>query len=193
VIGRSGSGEGRGARVGRLHQCLGKRLKLGVGVRSECGARGGATSGCSKLRDRQSSALVRPAAIVYCTRSLNWSEPPSAAPTGEISVRLFVSMPASTDATPLLKGLPDHRCPAPHWGYVIKGQVRVIYADHQEVLRDRRSLPPAIRPHCCRRRALRRHRVQPVGGARTGSRRYQAQRCPGADGISLKLIVNDVA
>ena len=47
----------------------------------------------------------------------------------------LVALPAGTDATPLFKGLPDDRCPAPHWGYVIKGQVRVIYADRQEVLR----------------------------------------------------------
>src|ERR1700680_2895603 len=46
-----------------------------------------------------------------------------------------VSMPAGTDARPLFKGLPDDRCPCPHWGYVIKGQLRVIYADRQEVLR----------------------------------------------------------
>jgi hypothetical protein len=47
----------------------------------------------------------------------------------------FVSMPAGTDARPLFKGLPDDRCPAPHWGYVIRGRIRVIYADHEEVLR----------------------------------------------------------
>jgi hypothetical protein len=46
-----------------------------------------------------------------------------------------VSLPAGTDVTPLFKGLPDDRCPAPHWGYVIQGQLRVIYPDHQEVLR----------------------------------------------------------
>ena len=56
----------------------------------------------------------------------------------------FVSMPAGTDARPLFKGLPDDRCPAPHWGYVIKGQLRVIYADREEVLRagDLYYLPP---------------------------------------------------
>jgi hypothetical protein len=47
----------------------------------------------------------------------------------------FVSMPAGTDARPLFKGLPDDRCPAPHWGYVIRGRIRVIYADHEKVLR----------------------------------------------------------
>src|SRR5437867_116905 len=46
-----------------------------------------------------------------------------------------VSMPAGTDAKPLFKGIPDDRCPAPHWGYVIKGQIRIIYAEREEVLR----------------------------------------------------------
>src|SRR5918911_2269969 len=46
-----------------------------------------------------------------------------------------VSMPGGTDARPLFKGLPDDRCPAPHWGYVIKGQIRILYADREEVLR----------------------------------------------------------
>jgi hypothetical protein len=55
-----------------------------------------------------------------------------------------VSMPAGTDTRPLFKGLPDDRCPAPHWGYVIKGQIRIIYADREEVLRtgDLYYLPP---------------------------------------------------
>ena len=47
----------------------------------------------------------------------------------------FVSMPGGTDARPLFKGLPDDRCPAPHWGYVIRGRIRIIYADREEVLR----------------------------------------------------------
>ena len=57
----------------------------------------------------------------------------------------MVSLPAGTDARPLLKGLPDDLCPCPHWGYVIKGQLRVIYADRQEVLRagDVYYMPPA--------------------------------------------------
>jgi hypothetical protein len=46
-----------------------------------------------------------------------------------------VSMPAGTDARPLFKGLPDDRCPVPHWGYVIKGRIRIIHADREEVLR----------------------------------------------------------
>ena len=46
-----------------------------------------------------------------------------------------VSLPAGTDVAPLLKGLPDDSCPCPHWGYVVKGQLRVIYADREEVIR----------------------------------------------------------
>jgi len=47
----------------------------------------------------------------------------------------ILSLPAGTDVAPLLKGLPNDACPCPHWGYVIKGQVRVIYRDSEEVIR----------------------------------------------------------
>ena len=47
----------------------------------------------------------------------------------------FVEFREDIDATPLFKGLPDDRCQCPHWGYVIRGQVRVLYADHEETLR----------------------------------------------------------
>ncbi len=38
------------------------------------------------------------------------------------------------DATAMLRGLPDDRCPVPHWGYLIKGRMRVKYRDHDEVI-----------------------------------------------------------
>ena len=38
------------------------------------------------------------------------------------------------DIAPLLKGLPDERCQCPHYGYVLKGRMRVGYADHEEVV-----------------------------------------------------------
>ena len=47
----------------------------------------------------------------------------------------FVTFHEDIDATPLLKGLPDDRCQCPHWGYVIKGEFRVRYADRVETLR----------------------------------------------------------
>jgi hypothetical protein len=37
------------------------------------------------------------------------------------------------DPAPLFKGLPDDRCQCPHWGYVLKGEVRYRFADRDEV------------------------------------------------------------
>ena len=45
----------------------------------------------------------------------------------------FVSFGQDIDTTPLLKGLPDDRCPCPHWGYVLKGKMTARYADRDEV------------------------------------------------------------
>src|SRR5215204_2782331 len=38
------------------------------------------------------------------------------------------------DFAPLLKGLPDDRCQCPHYGYVLKGRMRVRYADREEII-----------------------------------------------------------
>jgi hypothetical protein len=53
---------------------------------------------------------------------------------GNINVALE-SFPAGLETAPIFVGLPDDRCQCPHWGYVIRGSVRVIYKDHEEVLR----------------------------------------------------------
>ncbi|MEX2568002.1 MAG: hypothetical protein WD431_18790 [Cyclobacteriaceae bacterium] len=46
-------------------------------------------------------------------------------------------MPAGTDFGPLLKGLKNDSCQVPHWGYLLKGAVRLIYDDGtEEVLRE---------------------------------------------------------
>jgi hypothetical protein len=45
----------------------------------------------------------------------------------------FVSFRQDVDGTPLLKGLPEDRCPCPHWGYVLKGRLTYRFADHEEV------------------------------------------------------------
>jgi len=62
---------------------------------------------------------------------------------GEMRVAL-VSVPAGTDFGPLLKGLPNDRCQAPHWGYVLKGRLRIQSAEGEEVLSggDFYYLPP---------------------------------------------------
>lgn len=36
------------------------------------------------------------------------------------------------DFGPMLEGLPDDRCPCPHWGYMVKGAFHVQYADGTE-------------------------------------------------------------
>ena len=48
---------------------------------------------------------------------------------------MIVSLPAGTDLAPLLQGLPNDLCPCPHWGYVLKGRIRVTYADGEEILK----------------------------------------------------------
>lgn len=42
--------------------------------------------------------------------------------------------PAGMDNAPLFKGLPDDRCPCEHWGYILKGSLRVSYRDHEEII-----------------------------------------------------------
>src|SRR4051812_19296155 len=62
---------------------------------------------------------------------------------GELRAAI-VSIPAGTDITSLLKGLPDNRCPCSHWGYVLSGEMRVTAGDCEETLRagDLFYLPP---------------------------------------------------
>jgi len=39
----------------------------------------------------------------------------------------YFSLAAGTDIAPLLRGLDDDACQAPHWGYMISGEVVVTY------------------------------------------------------------------
>jgi len=41
----------------------------------------------------------------------------------------YFSLGAGTDIAPLLKGLDDDACQAPHWGFVMSGEVVVTYTD----------------------------------------------------------------
>lgn len=47
---------------------------------------------------------------------------------GTLSAEYF-SLATGTDIKPLLEGLEDDLCQAPHWGYLISGEVLVTYAD----------------------------------------------------------------
>ena len=45
----------------------------------------------------------------------------------------FVRLPAGADLRPATAGLPDDLCPCPHWGYMLKGTVRMHTVDgHQD-------------------------------------------------------------
>lgn len=57
----------------------------------------------------------------------------------------YFSLAAGTDLTPLLKGLENDLCQSPHWGYLMEGEVRIIYGNgEQETLSagDLFYLPP---------------------------------------------------
>lgn len=44
----------------------------------------------------------------------------------------YFSLGAGTDISPLLQGLKDNSCQAPHWGYVLEGELTVTYSDGTE-------------------------------------------------------------
>ena len=45
------------------------------------------------------------------------------------------TFPGGLETAPIFAGLPDDRCQCEHWGYVINGQFRAIFADHEETYR----------------------------------------------------------
>ena len=60
---------------------------------------------------------------------------------GDIHTRAFeggdvyarhIDLPAGTDFTPLLVGLPGDLCQCPHWGQILEGSITVRYADGRE-------------------------------------------------------------
>lgn len=45
----------------------------------------------------------------------------------------FVRLPSGADLRPATVGLPDDLCPCPHWGYMLKGTVRMHTTEgHQD-------------------------------------------------------------
>lgn len=48
----------------------------------------------------------------------------------------YFSLGAGTDISPLLQGLEGDLCQAPHWGYLLQGELTVTYADgRREVIK----------------------------------------------------------
>ena len=60
----------------------------------------------------------------YSSRFADW---------GGITVA-FEHAQAGDDASAMVKGLPDDRCQAPHWGYLFSGKIVVDYSDRQETI-----------------------------------------------------------
>jgi hypothetical protein len=60
----------------------------------------------------------------YSSRLADW---------GGITVA-FEKAHAGQDASAMLKGLPDDRCQAPHWGFLFSGRVVVDYGDREETI-----------------------------------------------------------
>jgi hypothetical protein len=54
-----------------------------------------------------------------------------AAPAGDMTVA-FVRVPKGADFRPALQGLPGDLCQCPHWGYVLKGRIRMHTPDGEE-------------------------------------------------------------
>jgi hypothetical protein len=50
---------------------------------------------------------------------------------GDMTVA-FVKAAKGVDLRPALEGMPDDLCPCPHWGYVLKGTVRMHTGDGAE-------------------------------------------------------------
>jgi hypothetical protein len=73
--------------------------------------------------NRENVPVVFQSGSVY-SRDVEW---------GDMNVA-FEGFPAGTDTTPLFKGLPNDSCPCPHWGYVLRGKMRIKYADHEEIV-----------------------------------------------------------
>ncbi|MFI8322806.1 hypothetical protein [Streptomyces sp. NPDC085529] len=45
----------------------------------------------------------------------------------------FIHLPQGTDLAPALKGLEGDLCPCPHWGYLLKGRIRMRTASGEHV------------------------------------------------------------
>lgn len=53
---------------------------------------------------------------------------------GELDIAVE-TIAAGRDSTQLFhRVFPDGRCPVPHWGYLVKGRMRIKYPDREEVI-----------------------------------------------------------
>jgi hypothetical protein len=67
---------------------------------------------------------LREIAPGYSSRFTDW---------GGITVA-FEKAHAGQDASAMVRGLPDDRCQAPHWGFLFSGKIVVHFDDHTETI-----------------------------------------------------------
>jgi hypothetical protein len=87
----------------------------------------------------------------------------------------YETFPSGVDAAPLFEGLPGNSCQSPHWGYSLKGLVRVKHSDGGELLPERvtsTTLSPAM--YRCSRRTPRSSSSAPPRSTARRSRRWLA-------------------
>lgn len=53
---------------------------------------------------------------------------------GDFTV-VFEEYHVDADGTPVFRGLPDDRCQCPHWGVVVTGELRLRYAEGEDLFR----------------------------------------------------------
>jgi hypothetical protein len=82
------------------------------------------TAGGVEMRGSKQDLPIAFEVLGVVSRDVEW---------GDMNVAIE-SFPAGLDPAPYFEGLPDDRCQCPHWGYVLKGQMRYVYADREEVL-----------------------------------------------------------
>lgn len=102
-----------------------------------------------------------PASVLACTRwawATDWEADMAHASQQELSdggVRWgdftveYSSFPAGLDAVELLRGLPDDKCPCPHWGFVVSGKLEIRGPDGPELVNagDSYYMPPGHAPY----------------------------------------------
>lgn len=75
------------------------------------------------MHSNREATPVKYQAGPYYSRQVEWGEMDAG----------FWGFPAGFDSSLLFKELP-YGCECPHWGYLLKGRMRVKYADHEEVI-----------------------------------------------------------
>ena len=127
-----------------LYCAAGSRSALGACTLQQLGYRdvghleGGFTAWVNEHRPVVAPGVAAPQADADTMQRLPRHELPVAIEGDGVELRMrdaagltvcFVRLPAGANLAPALRGLPDDLCPCPHWGYMLKGRVRMHTVD----------------------------------------------------------------